>query len=172
MKKDVSNLMRLLSLTIVLALITPAITNAQAGKVNFAGTWALNAEKSTPAPAAGGGGGQRMGGGDFVATQAANLLTSTRTRTGQDGTPTTTILNYTLDGKVSVNTNPRGDSKSVATWSADGKTLTIVTTSTFNDTERKSSEAWTLTDAKTISITSTRQGQDGEVKTTRVYDKK
>ena len=172
MKKDVSNLMRLLSLTIVLALITPAITNAQAGQANFAGTWALNAEKSTPAPTAGGGGGQRMGGGDFVATQAANLLTSTRTRTGQDGTPTTTILNYTLDGKVSVNTNPRGDSKSVATWSADGKTLTIVTTSTFNDTERKSSEAWTLTDAKTLSITSTRQGQDGEVKTTRVYDKK
>ena len=170
MKKNVSNLMRLLSLTIVLALIMPAISNAQ-GKANFAGSWAVNAAKSTPAPT-GGGGGQRMGGGDFVATQAANLLTSTRTRTGQDGTPTTTILNYTLDEKVSVNTNPRGDSKSVATWSADGKTLTIVTTSTFNDTERKSSEAWTLTDAKTLSITSTRQGQDGEVKTTRVYDKK
>jgi Tol biopolymer transport system component len=113
-----------------------------------------------------------MGGGDFVAAQAANLLTVTRTRTGQDGTPTTTILKYTLDGKESINTNPRGDSKSVATWSADGKTLTIVTTSTFNDTERKSSEAWTLTDAKTLSVTSTRQGQDGEVKTTRVYDKK
>ncbi|MDP3001873.1 MAG: hypothetical protein Q8N38_01935 [Bacteroidales bacterium] len=176
MKKDVSNLMRLLSLTIVLALITPAITNAQAGKANFAGTWAVNAAKSTPAPTAGGGqgggGGQRMGGGDFVATQAANLLTSTRTRTGQDGTPTTTILKYTLDGKESINTNPRGDSKSVATWSADGKILTIVTTSTFNDTERKSSEAWTLTDSKTLSITSTRQGQDGPVITTRVYDKK
>ncbi|MCX6320744.1 MAG: hypothetical protein NTX93_02940 [Bacteroidia bacterium] len=177
MKKDVSNLMRLLSLTIVLALIMPAITNAQAGKANFAGSWAVNAAKSTPVPAAagggqGGGGGMRMGGGDFVAAQEANLLTTTRTRTGQDGTPTTTVLKYTLDGKVSVNTNPRGESKAVATWSADGKTLTIVTTSTFNDREMKSSEAWTLTDAKTLSITSTRQGQDGEVITKRVYDKK
>ena len=173
MKKNVSNLMRLLSLTIVLALIMPAISNAQA-KANFAGSWAVNAAKSTPAPTGGGGGGggARMGGGDFIATQEANLLTTTRTRTGQDGTATTTVLKYTLDGKVSVNTNPRGESKAVATWSADGKTLTIVTTSTFNDREMKSSEAWTLTDAKTLSITSTRQGQDGEVKTTRVYDKK
>jgi hypothetical protein len=163
-------------LTIVLALIMPAVSNAQAGKSNFAGSWAVNAAKSTPAPTGGGGqgggGGQRMGGGDFVATQEANLLTTTRTRTGQDGTPTTTVLKYTLDGKVSINTNPRGESKAVATWSADGKTLTIVTTSTFNDMEMKSSEVWTLTDAKTLSITSTRQGQDGEVKTTRVYDKK
>ncbi|MFA5818215.1 MAG: hypothetical protein WC854_02930 [Bacteroidales bacterium] len=176
MKKDVSNLMRLLSLTIVLALITPAITNAQAGKANFAGTWALNAEKSTQPQGGGGGGGQRMGGGDFVATQAANLLTSTRTRTGQDGTPTTTILKYTLDGKESINTNPRGDSKSVATWSADGKNLTIATSRTMDmngeTREIKSTEAWTLTDAKTLSITSTRQGQNGEVKTTMVYDKK
>ena len=173
MKKNVSNLMRLLSLTIVLALIMPAITNAQA-KANFAGSWAVNAAKSTPAPAAGGGGGggARMGGGDFVAAQAANLLTVTSTRTGQDGTATTTELKYTLDGKVSINTTRGGESKSVATWSADGKTLTIVTTATFNDTERKTTEAWTLTDAKTLSRTSTRQGQDGEVKTTRVYDKK
>jgi hypothetical protein len=73
---------------------------------------------------------------------------------------------------VSINTTRGGEQKSVATWSADGKTLTIVTTATFNDTERKTTEAWTLTDAKTLSRTSTRQGQDGPVTTTRVYDKK
>jgi hypothetical protein len=163
--------MRFLSLTIVLALIAPVMINAQAGKANFAGSWVVNAEKSTPAPQGGGGG--RMGGGDFTATQDANLLSVTRTRTGQDGTPATTITKYTLDGKVSVNTNPRGESKSTATWAADGKTLTIVTTSTFGEREFKTTEVWTLTDPKTLTVASTRPNQDGgETTTKRVYDKK
>ncbi len=166
MKKNVSNLMQLLSLTIVLALVAPVMINAQAGKANFAGTWALNAEKSTQPQ--GGGGGQRMGGSNFTVTQEANLLT--RTRTGQDGT--TTVTKYTLDGKESVNTTGGGESKSTANWSADGKTLTIVTKSNFNGNERTSTAVWSLIDAKTLSIVSTRQGQDGEVKTTMVYDKK
>ena len=109
-------------MTIILVLIAPVITNAQAGKANFSGDWTLNAEKST-VPQGGQGGGMRMGGGNFVATQDANLLTVVRTRTGQDGTPTTTTTKYTLDGKESINASPRGDSKSVATWSADGKSL-------------------------------------------------
>lgn len=167
-------LMRLFSLTILLAFIAPVMTNAQTGKANFAGNWTFNATKSTQPQ--GGGGGQRMGGGDVVVAQEANLLTVTRTRTGQDGQPTTTVLKYTLDGKESINTSPRGDSKSVATWSADGKTLTIATTRTMdmNGETRtiKSSEAWVLTDAKILTVTSTRQGQDGEVKTVLVYDKK
>jgi Tol biopolymer transport system component len=117
-----------------------------------------------------------MGGGNFVATQEANLLTVVRTRTGQDGQPMTTTMKYTLDGKESINTSPRGDSKSVATWSADGKTLTIVTSRTMDmngqSTTMTSSEVWTLTDAKTLSVASTRQSPNGEVKTLNVYDKK
>lgn len=166
--------MRLLSLTIVLALVIPVISNAQAVRANFAGTWTLNAEKSTQPQ--GGGGGQRMGGVNFVATQEANLLTVERTRTGQDGQTTTMTMKYTLDGKESVNTNPRGESKSVANWSADGRSLTIETSRTMdmNGETRtmKSTEVWTLTDAKTLTVVSTRQGPDGEVKTTMVYDKK
>jgi hypothetical protein len=165
--KKVSNLMRLLSLSLMLALIAPAMTNAQAGKANFAGNWVLNAEKSTQPQGGGGGGGQR-GGGSFVATQEANLLT--QTRTGQDGT--VRVTKYTLDGKESVNTTGGGESKSTATWSADGKSLTIVTKSNFNGTERTSTAVWSLVDAKTLSVLSTRQGQDGEVKTTMIYDKK
>lgn len=172
--KNLSWLMRLFSLTIMLAFIAPVMINAQAGKTNFAGTWIMNATKSTQPQ--GGGGGQRMGGGDVVVTQEANLLSVSRTRTGQDGQPTTTVTKYTLDGKESINTSPRGDSKSVAKWSADGKTLTIETTRTMdmNGETRtiKSSDAWVLTDAKTLTVTSTRQGQDGEVKTVLVYDKK
>jgi hypothetical protein len=175
-KKEVngSSFKLLISLTLILTLVGSVTLNAQAGKANFAGNWTMNAEKSTQPQ--GGGGMMRMGGGDFVATQEANLLTVVRTRTGQDGQPTTTTTKYTLDGKETINTSPRGDSKSVATWSADGKTLTIETSRTmdFNGESRtmKSSEAWTLTDAKTLAVVSTRQGPDGEVKTTTVYDKK
>jgi hypothetical protein len=178
MKKDVTNLMRFLSLTIMLALVVPVMAHAQAGKANFAGTWAMNAEKSTQPPAGqgGGGGGMRMGGGNFVATQDANLLTVARTRTGQDGQATTTTMKYTLDGKESVNASQRGDSKSVASWSADGKTLTIVTTRTMDrggeSMTMKTTEVWTLTSDAVLSITTTRPGQDGEVKTITVYDKK
>ena len=172
MKKNVSGFIRLLTLTLILALISPVMTNAQGGKVNFAGNWVLNAEKSTQPQ----GGGGRMGGGNFVATQEANLLTVVRTRTGQDGQSTTMTMKYTLDGKESLNTSPRGDSKSVATWSADGKTLNISTSRTMdmNGETRvmKSTEVWTLTDANTLTVLSTRQGPDGEVKSTMVYDKK
>jgi Tol biopolymer transport system component len=175
MKKNVSKLMRLLSLALIVALISPVLTFAQAGKANFAGNWVMNAEKST-LPQGGQGGGQRMGGGNVVVTQDANLLTVARTRTGQDGTPMTTTMKYTLDGKESINTSPRGDSKSVAKWSADGKSLSITTSRTMdmNGETRtmNSSEVWALTDAKTLSVVSTRQGQNGEVKTTIVYDKK
>jgi hypothetical protein len=165
MKKNLSNLMKLMSLTLVLILVAPVISQAQSGKANFAGSWAYNESKSKLPE---GGGAQRMGGGNFVITQEANLLT--RTSTGQDGTQR--VAKYALDGKESVNSSPRGDSKSVASWSADGKTLTIKTTRTTDNGERKSSEVWSLTDAKTLSIVSARQSQDGEVKATLVYDKK
>ena len=174
---NVSACIRLVSLTLMLALIAPVMINAQAGKTNFAGDWTLNAEKSTqPQGGQGGGGGMRMGGGNFVATQEANLLTVVRTRTGQDGQPTTMTMKYTLDGKESINTSPRGDSKSIAKWSADGKSLTIETTRTMdmNGESRtmKSTEVWALTDAKTLFVSSTRQGPDGDVKSNMVYEKK
>ena len=173
-----TGILRMLSLTVILAFLLPAMTNAQ-GKANFAGNWTYNASKSTQ-PAGGGGGGGGFGGGNIVATQEANLLTVVTTRTGQDGTPVTTTMKYTLDGKESINTTPGfggGDPMkvpSVATYSADGKSLTIVTTRTFNDQTMKTTEVWALTDASTLTITSTRPGFNGGEPTTtkRAYDKK
>jgi len=127
----------------------------------------LNAEKSTM-PQCGGRGGQRMGGGSFTVTQDAATLT--QTRTGQDGTERST--KYALDGKETVNTFGQGESKPTATWSADGKSLTIVTKMNFDGNERTTSAVWSLVDANTLSIVSTRQGQNGEVKTTMIYNKK
>jgi hypothetical protein len=122
----------------------------------------------------------RGGLSNFVATQEANLLTVVSSRTGQDGTTVTTTSKYTLDGKESLNTTPGfggGDPiqvPSVATWSADGKSLTIVTTRTFNDQTMKTTQVWTLTDASTLSITTTSPGFQGGAETVRkrVYDKK
>jgi hypothetical protein len=185
MKKNVTNisgLIKILSLTIMLAFIATLTTNAQGGKANFAGTWTYNAEKSTPAPAppaggqggggqGGGGGRGGFGGGNFVSTQEANLLSVSRTRNGQDGTPVTTVTKYTLDGKECVNMMGQNESKSTATWSADGKSLTIVTKTSFNGTDRTSTAVWTLTAPKTLSIATTAAGRDGAVTTrTAVYE--
>jgi hypothetical protein len=165
MKRNVSKILQLLSLTIALFLVAPVMTNAQAGKVNFSGTWAFNTEKSTLPE---GGGGQRMGGRDMTVTQDATTLT--QTRAGRDGT--TRETKYILDGKENTNTTSRGEMKYTAKWSADGKSLTIITKFSFNGNERTSTAVWSLKDAKTLSIESARKDQNGEVKTTMVYDKK
>ena len=164
MKKNVLCLFQVVSLTVALFLIAPLMIHAQAGKVNFSGTWVLNAEKSTIPES----GGQRMGGGEMTITQDASTLT--QSRTGQDGT--TRETKYILDGKENINTTGRGEIKYTATWSADGKNLTLVTKMSFDGNERTSAAVWSLKDEKTLSIENTRQGQNGEVKTTMVYDKK
>ncbi|MGQ9621512.1 MAG: hypothetical protein ACUVTX_11100 [Bacteroidales bacterium] len=157
---------------IIMAFIMPATVNGQA-KANFAGTWAFNASKSDQPQ---GGQGQRggFGGGDFVAKQDAKILTVERTRTTQDGQTVTTTMKYNLDGSESVNAGMggRGESKSVATWSADGKSLTIVTTRTFNKMTMTSKEVWTLTSPTSLTITTTSTTPNGEMTMKRVYDKK
>ena len=164
MKRNVSNLMMLLSLTMVMAFVMPVMSHAQ--KANFAGTWTMNESKSKLPE---GGGGRMMGGTTFTVTQEANLLT--RTSTGQDGTQR--VSKYTLDGKESVNTSPRGDSKSVAAWSPDGKSLTIKTTSEYNGNTFTMTAVWSMSDAKTLTTATSFTGQDGtERKMTMVYDKK
>jgi hypothetical protein len=188
MKKNVKNLQIALSAMIILAfLMMPLMLNGQAGKADFAGTWAFNAEKSDMGGGPGNppqgqppqGQGQRMGGfggGDFTAAQEANLLSVTRTRTNQSGESVTTTSKYTLDGKESINATGRGESKSIVTWSADGKTLKIATSRTFDmggETRTMSStEEWTLTDNKTLTIKSTMSTPNGERITKMVYDKK
>jgi hypothetical protein len=189
MEKNVKGLQIVLSAMIIFAfLLTPLTLNAQAGKANFAGTWALNAEKSNfgqppqgqgqppqgQGQGQGQGGGQRMGGfggGNLTVAQEANLLTVTTTRPGQDGQTQTTVSKYTLDGKESINTTARGESKSIATWSADGKSISIVTTRTFNDRTVTSTAVWSL-DGAALSVKTTMATQNGDRTTTAVYDKK
>lgn len=176
MKKQIT--MQIVSFAVLMAILCiTASASAQGSKADFAGKWAFNAEKSDLGQGSQGGG--RMGGfggGDFTATQDANLLTVESTRTGQDGQTMTITSKYTLDGKESVNSTGRGESKSTATWSADGKSLTIVTTRRMERDgqamEFKTNEVWTLTGPSVLSIVRTMTTPNGEMKTTMVYDKK
>jgi len=85
-----------------------------------------------------------FGSGNLVVKQESNNLVVERTRGEQ-----TVTFKYTLDGKESINSTGRGESKSTAGWSADGKTLKIVTIRSFSrdgqTTEMKTAEEWTLT---------------------------
>jgi hypothetical protein len=178
MERSTKKIRIVLSSVMILAFLAVTFSvNAQAGKVNFSGSWAFNAEKSNLGQAQGQGQGQGQGnrggfgGGNFTAKQDAGLLTVERTRNDQ-----TVTSKYTLDGKESINTTGMGDSKSKASWSADGKVLTIATTATFErdgqSMTTNTKEEWSLTDANTLSIKSTRTTPNGERVTTRVYDKK
>jgi len=167
-----SNFLQLIALTVMFALfLLPAKLNAQGSKPNFSGTWTLNESKSN----LGEGRGFRSA-SQMTVTQEGNNLSAARVRTNRDGEATTTTEKYTLDGKESVNTAGFGPSKTIVTWSADGKALNFAITRTFDRNgetiEMKSTEVWTLTDAKTLSLLSTSVFQDTERKTTSVYDKK
>ncbi len=179
MKKNVENLQvdrnrsgRLMALALLVSLfLIPVRMNAQGSKPNFSGTWTFNESKSN----LGEGRGFRSA-TQMTVKQEGNNLTVDRVRTNQNGEATTTTEKFTLDGKESVNESGRGPSKTIVTWSADGKALDFAISRTFDrngeSMTMKSSEVWTLTDPKTLSILSTSVFQDTERKTTMVYDKK
>ncbi len=141
-------------------------------QANFSGSWALNESKSNFGDSQ-----FRMAASAMTITQDAKVLTVESTRQGRDGAERKTTSKYNLDGSVSENPGfGNSTSKSKATWSADKKSLTIVTTMNFErdgqSTEFKTTAVWTLADGL-LKIDTTRPGMDGgETKTTAAYDKK
>ena len=158
-----------MAMMVVMAfLFLPLTLNGQ-GKPDFSGSWTLNASKSNMGE---GGQGMRMGGGPMTIKQDGSSLTVDQQFT-RDGETTTRTSKYTLDGKESVNSTGRGESKSTASWAADGKSLTVKTTRSFNNNTFTTTEVWTLTSPNSLTVQATSPGRDGgERKTTRVYDKK
>ena len=160
---------KVLTLTLTLSFIVPAVISAQTGNVNFSGNWALNQSRSNT-----GGGDQRGGGASPTMTvaQEANSLRVTRaTFGGRDGGSTTTTTTYSLDGRETVTSNQRGESKSVAVWASDGRSLTITTTRNFNGMEMRTVEVWTI-DNNALSIRSESTTPQGNRRSTLVYDKR
>jgi hypothetical protein len=143
--------MRRTLVLLTLAALLPA--GAMAQTPDFSGTWKINMIKSDAAPQ--GRGGQQMDMSNLMltVTQTAEALTIVQTGMGQERTTT-----YYLDGRESTNRAGRGDMKSTSKWdgaklltegsstfegpngqvtmtmkdvrelSADGKTMTVTTT--------------------------------------------
>jgi hypothetical protein len=142
-----------------------------AQKVNFSGTWTYNEDKSEV-----GEGRFRGAATELTIKQEGNNMSIERVSQGRDGEEFTRNEKYTLDGKVCENPAFNTTRKSTATWSEDGKSLTIASTMVFEregqEREMKSTEVLSLADnGKTLSITSTSMSPRGEMKRTYVYDK-
>ena len=141
-----------------------------ADNVDFSGKWVLNEEKSN------------IGESRFFSTpllsveQSEGSIKIDRTRTGRDGEERTTTEDLKTDGTENLTENQRGTTKTVATWAADGKSLTFAATSEFErqgeTMTMERTEVWTIDDTgKVLTIKSTSNSPNGEVTVTLVYDK-
>ncbi len=153
----------------VLILLYPATTYA-GDKADFSGEWTLNEDKS------------EMGEGRFrpsatlKITQAENSLVIDRTRIGRDGEQRKIKDEYTLDGEAKLTETERGSTKSTASWSEDGKTLTINShrkmTREGQTFEITSVETWELSDdGSALTIKSSISSTRGERSIVLVYNK-
>jgi len=157
-------------LIIVLSLLLSAATYAQSA--NFSGSWAYNESKSKL-----GEGGFRMISQKLTITQNENSFSLEKSFTGQDGTERKSTETYTLDGKESVNPVFNTSKKSIATWSADKKSLTVASEMTLemngDKMEIKTTEIYSLNDAeKSLSLNTHSTSSMGDRTATLVYDKK
>ena len=137
-------------------------------KANFAGTWVFNESKSTQAQ-----GGFRMAAEKLVVTQDATSISVVNTRQF-NGQTREQNLKYALDGKESENPGFGNNttSKSTVAWSADGKIMTIKTTSEGGGQQFTTTQTWQLTAEGQLSVENAFSVPQGEMKTTAVYDKK
>jgi hypothetical protein len=159
---------RVLLTALVAAMVIPFPARAQ-GKPDFTGTWTLDTAKSDPPPQGRGGGGGGGGGGTLTIKQTGTELAVTSE--GRQGPQTMT---YKLDGSPSSNeVMGRGGAqtvKSTAKW--EGSNLTIETTRDFQGMSITTKEVRSLSaDGKTMTIESTTQTPQGEMKRKTVYTK-
>ena len=139
---------------------------------DFSGTWSLNKNKSQS-----GEGGARGGAAVKLAIeQEGNNLSIDRTNLRRSGEEFTVSEKYTLDGKECENTLFRRTKKSTATWSGDGKSLTISSTMVFEregqQMEINTTEIFTLANSgSSLSINYTAKSARGERKNIFIYDK-
>lgn len=153
-----------------LFLLNSAITSAQ--KTNFAGSWVYSVQKSIAPENGFGAGATKM-----VVTQDDLNLNMDRTFKGRDGEDISAKEKISLDGKECENVIfGNFKRKSVATWSVDGKILTINGVVVFDangeSMEMKSVEIWKLSDDASILTQETSfSTPNGDMKATNVYEK-
>jgi hypothetical protein len=145
--------------------LLPVIADAQSVKVNFTGTWILNAAKSARSayPTT-----------KIVASQDAETLTLTSTMMF-NGKPSVATVKFKFDGNNQTS-DENYRSTTTITWSDDGKTMNKFSSDTYIGKERMDGpltsgahQTWTLQDSKTLVITSFHGDAPGEV---TIYEKK
>jgi hypothetical protein len=132
-------------LVMVMAVAVASLSFAQA-KPDFSGKWAPKVDAN--APAGGGGRGGGMAGPMTIKQTAAEL---TQERTMGENTMTTVLK---LDGTESVNKSQRGESKSTAKF--DGAKLVVKTVSEGPNGPNETTATWSLSaDGKELTIVTT-----------------
>ncbi len=144
---------------------------AAGDQANFSGKWILNDEKSNL-----GEGGRAMLATKMTVTQSADKMSLERVSRRRNGEEMTSKEELTLDGKECKNTVRDREVTATAKWSADGKSLTIASKSTFerngNQMQIDAVEVWQLTDGgKSLTIQYNSKSSRGERKATLVYEK-
>jgi len=139
-------------------------TAAFAQKTDLSGKWKLNREKSEL--------GEQfsMAPEDIELTMDKNTLTEVRHVNWQGETITITDK-FTLDGKTCENPGWMDSvKKSTATWSDDGKVLTIVTKIPMQDEEMTVTTKYNMKDGKMV-INSEASSSYGVMSEVQVFDK-
>jgi hypothetical protein len=161
---------RIKAITLMLFLSASTLMFAQ--KTNFSGEWNLNATQNDQGEGRG-----RMAASKIKITQDASSIILEKTSTRPTGEEATSKETITLDGKECENTL-FGDRKrkSTASWSADGKSLTINSTMVFerdgNQMEIKSIDVYKLSDdGKTLSLDMTSSSSFGDRQNSLTYTK-
>ncbi len=157
-----------LFLALIVFSLLPAISRAQ-GKVNFTGKWTLNESKSNL------GEGNFRGSSQLTVEQKGNDMTIERVSHNRNGDEMTTTDKLTLDGKECDNSSGNRTRKSKASWSADGKTLTINSHMEFSRDGNTFSfdvvETWKLQNSGALEVDYSSKSPRGERNMTLVYEK-
>lgn len=144
-----------------------------ADKANFSGDWKLNEGKSDFGQR-----GARFATKEIKVDQKADAVTISRTTPGfNGGEDVTNTETLTFDGKEVQGTG-FGNSvrKSSLKWAGDDQTFSIATNTTMDRNGQTmtfaATETWSLGDGgKSLTVTTVRTTQQGDVTTKAVYDK-
>lgn len=170
MKNFKTKLTGLFTVTAAILILSSATAFAQ--KANFTGTWKYNTEKSVASE-----NGFRMSPSKITVVQDELKINAEKVMAGRDGEDMITKDIITLDGKECENVAfQEMKKKSIATWSADGKVLTLSSSMNFDNNGEtmtfKWSESWTLgADGNTLLFENVSRMGENEVKEKSVYDK-
>ena len=141
-----------------------------AKEVDFSGKWALNESSSEM------GEGRSFSATKMTVMQKENNMTIERTRIGRDGQERSSSETFTLDGKENMVETENRTTRTVASWSDNGTTLTVKSNIAFSRQgqtfEMTRTEVWTIEEGgKVLRIQSETSSDRGDRSATFIYNR-